>query len=60
MVGRFLDFAHFVCYARNDNVRVWEKRKKGGDFVASLFSPLALLKPLVIPNAVRDLFATDR
>ena len=34
----FLDFAHFVCYARNDDTRVVGKeKKKRGDKVASLF-----------------------
>jgi len=57
IASRFLATLRF---ARNDGVRVWEKSKKERRQSRLSFLLPPLLKPLVIPNAVRDLLAIDR
>ena len=45
-------------FARNDGVRVVKREKREATLSPLFFLP-SLLKPLVIPNAVRDLLAID-
>ena len=41
IASRFLDFAHFVCYARNDGVRVGEREKREATKSPLFFLPLS-------------------